>query len=116
MRGSLAESGVTALTDFALEDIPVVNAWYRGAQTPDLGAASQDGRYGAYETIISWKDLQYLDAAGLNVLGITDVAVLETDLPQLRFRDSLRTAATIELPGGRRMHVLRNEPTPGKDY
>jgi hypothetical protein len=109
VRGSLANLGVTATTDFALEGIPIVNAWYRGADTPALGQASADGRYGVYETIISWRDLQHLDPTGLDVLGITHVAVLEQDLPLLRFSGGLRTAGTFDLPGGRRVHVLSND-------
>jgi hypothetical protein len=109
VRGSLAEVGVTALTDFPLAGIPIVNSWYRGAMTPELGEASMDGRYGAYETIISWRtNLQYLDRSGLDVLGITHVAVLEPDLTALTFADDLVPTGTFQLPGGRRVHVLHN--------
>jgi hypothetical protein len=109
VRGSLANVGVTAATDFALEGIPIVNAWYRGAGTPALGQASTEGRYGYYETIISWRDLQHLDRTGLDVLGITHVAVLERDLAALTFSGGLRTAGTFDLPGSRRVHVLSND-------
>jgi hypothetical protein len=109
VRGSLAGMGVTAPTDFALEGIPIVNGWYRGARTPALGDASMDGRYGTYETIISWKDLRHLDAAALDVLGITHVAVLEGDLPSVPFREGLRATGRFTLPGARTMVVLKNE-------
>jgi hypothetical protein len=109
VRGSLASMGVTAPTDFALEGIPLVNAWYRGASTPALADGSLDGRYGSYETIISWNNLQHLDRAGLDALGITHIAVLETDLGAVTLAPALRPAGTFDLPGGRRVHVLRND-------
>lgn len=109
VRGSLASLGVTAPTDFALEGIPLVNAWYRGAATPALADGSLDGRYGSYETIISWDNLQHLDRAGLDVLGVTHIALLETDLDAVNLAPGLRTAATFDLPGGRRVHVLSND-------
>ena len=109
VRGSLASVGITAATDFALEGIPIVNAWYRGAATPALADNSLDGRYGSYETIISWHNLQHLDPAGLDVLGITHIAVLETDLAAITLAEGLRTAGVFEVPGGRRVHVLSND-------
>ena len=39
LTGLLPVAGVTARTDFELEGLSVVNAWYRGAGTPALGAA-----------------------------------------------------------------------------
>lgn len=110
VRGALIEMGVTADTDFALDGIPLVNAWYRGAMTPALGGASMDGRYGNYETIISWKtNLRYLDRAGLDVLGITHLAVLESDLAAVPLAAGLTPAGAIALPGARRLHLLRND-------
>jgi hypothetical protein len=108
VRGSLSDAGVTAATDFALEGIPVVNAWYRGANTPELGEALVNGRYGAYETIISWGwNLLYLDAPALDVLGITHVAALERDLPQVAVAEGLAAAGRFEA-GGYAISVLHN--------
>jgi hypothetical protein len=110
LRGSLSGAGVTASTDFALEGIPLINAWYRGAMTPELGEASMNGRYGSYESIISWKkNLRYLERSGVDVLGITDVAVLEQDLDALRFANDLTQVGTFDLPGNRRVRVLHND-------
>jgi len=114
VRGSFASLGITGPTDFALEGIPIVNAWYRGAETPALGQASADGRYGNYETIIAWRDLQYADRAALDVLGITHVAVLETDLAAVRLSRDLRAVGTFDLPGGRRLHVFSNDGAWGR--
>ena len=41
VREGLWEAGVTAITDFPLEGIAVVNAWYRGSGTPGVGCGLQ---------------------------------------------------------------------------
>lgn len=109
VRGSLADAGITASTDFALDGIPLVNAWYRGATTPALGSASLPGRYGAYETLISWnRELRHLTPAGRDVLGITHVLTLEGDAEAEAWAGGLVPVSTFELPDGRRVRVFRN--------
>lgn len=116
IRGFMPEAGVTAETDFPLEGLAVVNAWYRGGLTPELGSASMEGRYGTYETYISWsRNLRHLTPRALDVLGISHVAALENDLDEIDVAAGLTSVASIELPGGeRRVSVLRNDDAWGR--
>jgi hypothetical protein len=111
----LADVGVTAGTDFSLEGIAVVNASYRGALTPRLGGSTRAGRYGAYETLLTWRDdLQYLTPEGMDVLGITHVLALEDDRGAIERARGLTPRTAIEFPGRRRIVVLENEDAWGR--
>ena len=116
VRGFMPEAGITAETDFPLEGLAVVNAWYRGGLTPELGLASMEGRYGAYETYISWsRNLRYLTPTALDVLGISHVVALENDVNEIDVAAGLMSVASIELPGSeRRVSVLRNDDAWGR--
>lgn len=116
IRGGMPEAGITAATDFPLEGLAVVNAWYRGGLTPELGSASMDERYGRYETLISWsRDLRHLTPRALDVLGISHVAMLENDLDDIDVAAGLTSVALIELPGSeRRVRLLRNDDAWGR--
>ncbi len=104
-----AADGIVAVTDFALEDIALVNAWYRGTVTPNF-ASTGDPRYGAYQTILRWSTaFHHLDRAALDGLGITHVLVLASE------RDTVQEALGLEPAGiveegltGAPIAVLRN--------
>lgn len=109
-QGSLPEAGVTASTDFPLEGMAVVNAWYRGSVTPELGAASSASRYGAYQTRIDWNgNLEHLTPEALDVLGITHVAAFVSDAGTIALLEHLTPVAEIDLDDGKRVAVLRND-------
>ena len=85
-----------------------MNAWYRGGRTPLLGDAPH-GRYGTYDTRISWirnQNLQRLTPLGLDVLGITHVALFEDDLDEIALTDGLTPVSPVALPG---LRVFRND-------
>ena len=85
-----------------------MNAWYRGAMTPMLGSATSHGRYGTFETRISWNEnLRTLTPAGLDVLGITHVALFEDEAEEIDLA-GLTPVLDIELPVGQVVRVLRN--------
>ena len=109
VRTDLAASGVTAGTDFPLEGLSLVNARYWGATTPMLGEASVRRRYGAYETYITWNsNIRRLTPAGLDVLGITHVALFADEAEDIDLA-GLTPVLDIELPGDRVVRVLRND-------
>jgi len=109
VRGELGSAGVTATTDFALEGLPLVNAWYRGGNAPALGMADVAERHGIYETRIAWSvNLGRLDAPALDVLGITHVVVLEDEIARIPLVRDLAPAGAFALPDGTRIRVLRN--------
>ena len=69
-----------------------------------------DGRYGTYETHISWsRNLLHLTPRALDVLGVSHVAAFENDLDEIDVAAGLTSVASIELPDGRRVSVLRND-------
>ena len=108
IRGQLLTAGISAGTDFPLEGLSLVNAWYRGGRTPLLGDAPH-GRYGTYDTRISWirnQNLQRLTPLGLDVLGITHVALFEEDLNEIALTDGLTPVSPVALPG---LRVFRND-------
>ena len=108
IRGQLLTAGISAGTDFPLEGLSLVNAWYRGGRTPLLGDAPH-GRYGTYDTRISWirnQNLQRLTPLGLDVLGITHVALFEDDLDEIALTDGLTPVSPVGLPG---LRVFRND-------
>ena len=107
IRGGLLTEGISMGTDFPLAGLPVVNAWYKAGDTPMLGGGST-GRYGTYDTQISWirnQNLQRLSPLGINVLGITHVALFEDDLDEIALTDGLTPVNPIALPG---LRVFRN--------
>ena len=107
IRGGLLAEGISMGTDFPLAGLPVVNAWYKAGDTPMLGGGST-GRYGTYDTQISWirnQNLQRLSPLGLDVLGITHVALFEDDLDEIAITDGLTPVNPIALPG---LRVFRN--------
>ena len=108
IRGQLLTAGISAGTDFPLEGLSLVNAWYRGGRTPMLGDAPH-GRYGTYDTRISWirnQNLQRLTPLGLDVLGVTHVALFEDDLDEITLTDGLTPVSPVPLPG---LRVFHNE-------
>ena len=108
VRSDLAVSGITAGTDFPLEGLSLVNARYRGAMTPMLGSASSRGRFGTYRTRIAWNEnLRTLTPAGLDVLGITHVALFEDEAEEIDLA-GLTPVLDIELSDGQVVRVLRN--------
>lgn len=108
IRGQIPRAGITSGVDFPREGIALVNAWYRGGQTPTLGRARLPGRYGAYETVIQWNDLRELEPEGLDVLGITHVVSLAGDADADRWRDHLSAPRSLTLPDGRVLEVRAN--------
>lgn len=110
IRGGMPTAGITAGTDFALEGLSLVNAWYRGAQTPALGAPSLHKRYGSYEALISWEDgLKYMTPSALDVLGVTHVLAFDDDTEAVRWAAGLTQVTVLALPGGHRVSVFRND-------
>ena len=100
IRGDLVTSGISAGTDFPLAGLPLVNAWYRGGGTPMLGGGP-NARYGTYDTQLSWtrnRNLQRLTPLGLDVLGITHVAMFEDD-EESALTNGLTPVSPVALPG-----------------
>jgi hypothetical protein len=104
-----AGDGVVAVTDFVLEDIAIVNGWYRGTVTPGFGPSS-DPRYGAYQTILRWDNsLHDLDKSGLDALGITHVLAFASESRELRDSWGLEEVGTLQVSGPKSpVAVLRN--------
>ena len=94
-----AADGVVAVTDFVLEDIAMVNGWYRGTVTPGFGP-SDDPRYGGYQTVLRWSNaLRYLDRPALDALGITHVLAFAGESNALRGALGLDEAGTVPVAG-----------------
>ena len=99
LRGDLITAGISAGTDFPLAGLPLVNAWYRGGGTPMLGGGPH-GRYGTYDTQLSWtrnQNLQRLTPLGLDVLGITHVAMFDDD-EEIALTSGLTPVRPVALP------------------
>ena len=107
LRGDLVTTGISAGTDFPLAGLPLVNAWYRGGRTPMLGGGPH-ARYGTYDTQLSWtrnRNLQRLTPLGLDVLGITHVAMFDDD-EEIALTSGLTPVSQVALPG---LQIFRND-------
>jgi hypothetical protein len=103
-----AADGVVAVTDFPLENIGLVNSWYRGTVTPHFGPAN-DPRYGAYQTILRWADnLHDLDRDALDALGVTHLLAYANERDALQQALGLDEVARVPVSGGKAISVLRN--------
>jgi hypothetical protein len=105
-----AMDGIVAVTDFVLEDVAMINGWYRGTVTPGFGP-SDDPRYGAYQTILRWSNaLRHLDRPALDALGVTHVLAFAGESDGLRDTLGLEPAGDVPVAAPQSSLVLLHNP------